>query len=215
MTREGSKPRRAPVVSLEPPDTRLRFVWLAIAIALGLSLASLFAWSAPAPDERDENTPPAPSAPTPRTPKPQASPQPAEPMIEPSATAEAQVPAVPAIDEFGPDDHPHPITPERRAIQRELQLIGALNDALDLKDARAMRTLLAEYLREFPNDPNQLQSGYAVIANCFEDPSESAREAAREYYARERASILRRYVRRACLETPSGQSETSSLRAHL
>lgn len=183
---------------------RLRFVWLAIAVALGLSLASLFAWSAPEPhesDERDENTPRAPSVPpAPRAPKPQASPKPAEPAIAPSATAEAPAPQAVPVDEFGPDDHPHPITPERIAIQRELQLIGALNDALDLKDARAMRTILADYVREFPGDPNRMQRGYEVIASCLKDDDESAREAAREYYAHERASTLRRYVRRTCLE---------------
>jgi hypothetical protein len=95
---------------------------------------------------------------------------------------------------------PHPITPEHQRIQRELGLIQALNDALDLEDAAQMRPLIAVYAREYPDDANALRAGYERITDCLEDPGGVTREAARNYYEHERASTLRRYVRRICLE---------------
>lgn len=99
-----------------------------------------------------------------------------------------------------PAGHPHPITAEHQQIQRELRLIQALNDAVDLKDAAQMRVLIAAYAREYPDDPNVMRAGYERLADCLEDPGVRTREAARNYYERERASTLRRYVRRICLE---------------
>jgi hypothetical protein len=98
------------------------------------------------------------------------------------------------------DGHPHPITPEHERIQRELQLIQQLNDALDLRDAPQMRARIADYAREYPDDPNAMREGYERVADCIEDPGERTREAGRDYYDRERASTLRRYIRRICLE---------------
>jgi hypothetical protein len=105
------------------------------------------------------------------------------------------------------DAHPHPITPEHQRIQQELRLVQGLNDALDLKDATGMRTLIAEYERHDPADENAMRAGYERIADCLEDPGDRTRAAARKYYDQERASTLRRYVRRVCLE-PDG-SETA------
>jgi hypothetical protein len=96
--------------------------------------------------------------------------------------------------------HPHPITPAHVRIAHENQLIQQLNDALDLRDAARMRPLVEEYARDFPDDPNAMVAGYQRIADCLEEPGERAREAAQTYYDRERASTLRRYVRRVCLE---------------
>jgi hypothetical protein len=96
--------------------------------------------------------------------------------------------------------HPHPITPERVALQRELQLIAALNDALDLRDAASMRSLLADYRAHDPRDQNELQAGYACLIDCIEAPGDASRAAAETYYETYRASTLRRFVRRICLE---------------
>ena len=105
-------------------------------------------------------------------------------------------------DESGgqrPGDLPHPITPGRVRIQRENQLIGALNDAVDLSDGSRLRDVLTDYAREFPDDPNHLQLGYKLIADCLESPSAATRAAGREYFKQERGSILRRFVARHCL----------------
>lgn len=111
-------------------------------------------------------------------------------------------PALVAAPKLAPDvePHPHPITPAHVRLAHERQLIQQLNDLLDLRDGAGMRPLVAAYAREFPDDPNAMVAGYEVIADCLQDRSERVVEAAREYYERERASTLRRYVRRVCFE---------------
>jgi hypothetical protein len=117
----------------------------------------------------------------------------------------ASVPAERAADpERG--GHPHPITAEHVRIQRELQLIQQLNDALDLRDAPHLRALIAQYVQHVPDDPNALAAGYERIADCLEHPGDESRERAREYYLRERASTLRRYVRRVCFDDAAVES---------
>jgi hypothetical protein len=96
--------------------------------------------------------------------------------------------------------HPHPITAAHRRIYRENDLLHALNGALDAKDAAGMRRLLERYREDYPEDANELQEGYALIADCLEQPDPATVERAQAYYASETASTLRRYVRRHCLE---------------
>ena len=96
--------------------------------------------------------------------------------------------------------HPHPTTPAHLRIYRENNLLGALNGALDVKDASGMRRLLAQYREEYPEDPHELQAGYAIIADCLDHPGNASTAAASHYYDTELASTLRRYVRRHCLE---------------
>ena len=105
------------------------------------------------------------------------------------------------------DRHPHPSTPEREALQQELRIVGALQDALDLEDVPALRALIARYRAHVPADENQLAEGYARLADCLEvdhdqrdHEHDSVRAAALAYYENERASTLRRYIRRICLE---------------
>jgi hypothetical protein len=123
---------------------------------------------------------------------------PAPPRANPQPTA---APAPPAAERI--DLHPHPFTPEREALQQELRLVGALQDALDLQDVPALRTLVERYRAHVPGDENKLAEGYARLADCLDsavqDPG-AAREAAAAYYENERASTLRRYIRRYCLE---------------
>jgi hypothetical protein len=108
----------------------------------------------------------------------------------------------------GPDDprpdgavHPHPITPEHRRIFAENRLIGTLDGAMDVKDAAAMRRFLEQYRREYPEDANDLQEGYAVVIDCFERPGPASRAAAERWAESHRGSTLRRHVNRHCLET--------------
>jgi hypothetical protein len=108
------------------------------------------------------------------------------------------VSALPATDEL--HEHPHPLDEARKRLADEQRLIGALNDAMDLGDPRSMRPMIASYRVLMPRDENALAEGYERIADCLEDPSAAHREAAREYYERERASTVRRYVRRHCFE---------------
>lgn len=98
----------------------------------------------------------------------------------------------------------HPITPERLRIQHELQLISMLNDATDLGNVAQLRTLLDVYRREHRGDPHKMQQGYGIIADCLEFPGSASREAAQRFYDTERASTLRRYIRRTCFERDAG-----------
>jgi hypothetical protein len=129
--------------------------------------------------------------------------------LDPVAPLEAAAPAAPqpqvateqaADPEPNRDLHPHPLTPERNRLQRELQLVAALNDAMDVHDVPAMRRLIALYMEHDPTDEHRMQAGYAAIADCLQYPGDPSRARAQRYYDTERASTLRRYVRRNCLE---------------
>lgn len=95
---------------------------------------------------------------------------------------------------------PHPITPTHERIFRENNLIGALNAAMDAKDGRELRRLLAQYRDEYPEDAHVLQAGYELIANCLEHASSENTALAQRYYDEQLDSGLRRYIRRHCLE---------------
>jgi hypothetical protein len=122
--------------------------------------------------------------------------------LQPSAAEpEPELAAEPAASaELDPNDHPHPITEEHERLAHQRRLIGALNDAVDLRDARQLRQLIPLYLAEDPADENKLAEGYERIADCLDQPGPASRAAASGYYERERASTLRRYVRRHCLD---------------
>lgn len=96
--------------------------------------------------------------------------------------------------------HPHPITDAHHRIYRENNLVGALNLAVDLQDARRIRAALAQYRAEYPEDDHRLQEGYAIIADCLERLDDASRERAQHFWSTEIRSQTRRYVRRYCLE---------------
>jgi len=144
-----------------------------------------------------------PPAPPPSRPPPPPRPVPAAVDAAPARHAEPElVINPPGNDDPRPDAvlHPHPITPRHVRIQQENALIGQLNGAIDVEDGPGMRRLLDQYRDEFPEDENQLQEGYGVIADCLEHPGEASRAAGQRYYERERGSILRVFVQRLCLE---------------
>ena len=149
-----------------------------------------------------EDWPPAPAAelPPPRVPLP----APLPPARKPDEVVTSDgLPIMPP----GPNDprpdgpvHPHPITPQHQRIFRENRLVGQLNGAMDVKDAPGLRRLLEEYRRDYPEDDQMLQDGYAIIADCLEHPGEAARVAATRWAETHRGSTLRRFVNRHCLE---------------
>ena len=96
--------------------------------------------------------------------------------------------------------HPHPITPEHARIFRENALLAALNGAVDLAAPEVLREFNQRYRDEFPEDEHELQAGYELIAECLEQLDDATRARARRYFDEERASTLRRYVKRYCLD---------------
>src|SRR6187431_712864 len=61
---------------------------------------------------------------------------------------------------------PHPITPTRLRIYRENNLIGAMNQAMDLGRHQKLRELNAQYREEYPEDDHELAQAYELIADC-------------------------------------------------
>jgi hypothetical protein len=98
--------------------------------------------------------------------------------------------------------HPHPISAQHERIFAENRIAFALDDATDAKDVAAMKELLAQYRREFPEDQWQLQGGYAVIIECLEHPGPASRQAAERWLDQNNGSTVKRSVLRNCIEPP-------------
>jgi hypothetical protein len=103
-------------------------------------------------------------------------------------------------DRHDPWMHPHPITPEHQRIQAENETVQKLNDAVSMRDVRGIRELIVAYRGLDPNDTDRAQLGYGVIADCLERRDEASLARARDFYAGQRHSPLRRFVRRICFE---------------
>jgi hypothetical protein len=110
------------------------------------------------------------------------------------------LPIMPARGEPSGPVHPHPITPQHQRIYAENRLVAALDGAMDTRDVAGMRRLLEQYRREYPEDDNQLQDGYALIADCLEHPGAPARAAAEHWLDAHNGSSLKRFVIQHCLE---------------
>lgn len=112
------------------------------------------------------------------------------------------VPIAPARGEVAGEAHPHPITPQHERIYAENRLVGGIEGAMEVKDVAGMRRLLEQYRREYPEDDQQVQDGYAVIADCIEHPGAGPRAAAERWLDAHNGSTAKRYVLRYCLEPP-------------
>jgi hypothetical protein len=98
--------------------------------------------------------------------------------------------------------HPHPMSAQHQRIFAENRIAFALDDATDAKDVPAMKDLLAQYRREFPEDQWQLQDGYAVIIDCLEHPGPDSRRSAERWLDQNNGSTVKRSVLRNCIEPP-------------
>jgi len=98
--------------------------------------------------------------------------------------------------------HPHPITPTHERIFAENRIAFALDDATDARDVAAMRKLLEQYSRDFPEDQWQLQGGYAMVLECLEHPGPASRAAAERWLDQNNGSTVKRSVLRNCIEPP-------------
>ena len=140
-------------------------------------------------------------------------PEPVAPAaVEPPAPPPPPPPAMPrpapapvvASDEPSPMPPPlppsHPITDEHVRIQLENQFIQAMNDAMDLHEGAKLRMLASQYREHHFEDVDKLAVGYDLVANCLMHPGAESRSAAQAFFDQERASILRRHIKRHCLE---------------
>ncbi|MBN2576702.1 MAG: hypothetical protein JXP73_19205 [Deltaproteobacteria bacterium] len=69
---------------------------------------------------------------------------------------------------------------------------------MDQGDAPGIRRLLAQYRASYPADAQDLQDGYAAIADCLEPPGRKAGAAARRWSDGHHGSTVRRFVMRVC-----------------
>lgn len=125
-----------------------------------------------------------------------------EPVRQPSPPAE-QATVVPAAqDDFNPKpgDHPHPITPERRRIYHENDMVATIDNAIQVKDYQAVRRFNDEYRRQYPADEFNMQDAYDMIADCMEEKTPERVARAREFWETRRSSRARRDLRKNCLE---------------
>ena len=180
-----------------------------IALACGLvgALVVWLAWPRDKPDvvsPRDEQVP-APAAEArrlPPLPRVRASAPPdAEPYKEEYVASDG-IPIAPPRGEVKGPAHPHPITPQHERLYAENRMIGDLDGAMEARDVPAMRRLLEKYRHEYPEDDQQMQDGYAVIADCFERASAQTRAAAERWIDSHNGSTIKRFVSRYCLEPP-------------
>ena len=157
-----------------------------------------------------ENTPPpaAPERADPSQPLPSREPRPPSPPRADEHVAADGIGFMP-LHEGDPRPsgplHPHPITPTHQRIFAENRIAFALDDATDSKDVAAMKALLEQYRRDFPEDHWQLQSGYAVIIDCLEHPGAASRAAAERWLETNNGSTVKRAVLRNCIDAPQGQ----------
>lgn len=176
----------------EKPTTRR---WFALAAVLAVLVTGFFVFRSPEP--QTESAPEATAAdavsPNDTTSAVEARPTPRAP------TSTAAVAAAPDEHEgHDHDRHPHPISPEHVRIQNDNQMLGALNDATDIKDPRRLRQLIEVWKERHDDDPEKYAEAYTVIADCLEFPGDESRAKARRFYDENRASTLRRHIRRHC-----------------
>jgi hypothetical protein len=72
--------------------------------------------------------------------------------------------------------------------------------AMNVGDYLGLRALIEEYRGDYPEDTHRLQEGYSIIADCLERLTPERQATAREYWQTKRGSLVRRFIRRHCLE---------------
>ncbi|HMF44885.1 MAG TPA: hypothetical protein VKQ32_29635 [Polyangia bacterium] len=161
----------------------------------------------PAPPPVAEDEPAPATAPAPAPAPPRRTPEPAQPPApdpEEVITSDGIPIAPPRGEVIGPH-HPHPITPQHLRIFGENRLIGAIEGAMEIKDTAGMRRLLEKYRREYPEDDQEAQDGYAIIADCIDHRDAATRAAAERWLDSHNGSSVKRYVLRHCVEPPPPQ----------
>lgn len=119
-------------------------------------------------------------------------------------------PAAATLDERLADPdvlvRPHPLTPAHARLTAQQRLFAGVEAALARDDFAQVRVLLAEHRAEFSGEDawTDWREGFARLADCREHPGPASRAAGQRFVDTERASALRRRVRRACLPTASG-----------
>jgi hypothetical protein len=98
------------------------------------------------------------------------------------------------------DRHPHPITAEHRRLYRDADLIDGAAALLRKGSTAEARALLAQHRTEYPQREGSDNEGLALLADCIERRDAPSIERARSFYDRNTHSMVRRQIRKQCLE---------------
>jgi hypothetical protein len=98
------------------------------------------------------------------------------------------------------DRHPHPITAEHRRLYRDADLIDGAAALLRKGSVAEARALLAQHRIEYSPREGSDNEGLALLADCIERRDAPSIERARSFYERNTHSMVRRQIRRQCLE---------------
>lgn len=98
------------------------------------------------------------------------------------------------------DRHPHPITAEHRKLYRDADLIDGAASLLRKNAVAEARALLARHRSEYGQRVGSDNEGLVLLADCIERNDAASVERARRFYDRNTASMVRRQIRKQCLE---------------
>ena len=116
------------------------------------------------------------------------------------APAAAQRPPPRTERPHDPDPLRHPITADHLRLHRDVDLLDAAWQALKAGDFERARAALAEHRREYPSERDDLNDGLTILSDCMEYRSAEARARAQQFYDEQTHSMVRRRIRRECLE---------------
>lgn len=164
---------------------RSKLAWLLAACALALFAAALL------PGARDASSARRASQPA-SSPAVEAAPH--APVVRTAATPST------LASTAAPDRHPHPITAEHRRLYREADLLDGAAALLRKKSVAEARALLAEHRAEYAPRQGSDNEGLALLADCIERRDTASVDRAQAFYDRYTHSMVRRQIRKQCLE---------------
>lgn len=105
------------------------------------------------------------------------------------------------------DGRPHPISPEHRRLYRDVDLLRAADAEIRAGRFDAARALIAQHRSELGGMSAQEEEGLLLLADCAERPTAANVARVRRFYDAHTDSMLRRRLRRACLERQGSAPE--------
>lgn len=175
--------------------------WVLGLLALAVASAGA-AWWALAP-EPGPVLPTAVHAPTPRRSVPRSTP--ARRALDPVLASRAA-----AFEEFEPSEvteprderghAPHPITPQHLRNYRQTELLHDAWAAIKMHDFATGRQIVATHRTDYPGQWEDMNEGLEVVADCMQSPGPDTVARARRFYRERTASMMRKRIRRFCLE---------------
>jgi hypothetical protein len=122
------------------------------------------------------------------------------PALEQLLSAARQAPAPDHAHERPPDGRPHPVTPEHLRLYRDVDLLRAAEAAIRTGRYDEARALVAQHRRELHGMSAPEEEGLLLLADCAEQRSPDNVARVRRFYDQHTDSMLRRRLRRSCLE---------------